>query len=220
MLKKLFLLAIASLGGGFLIAQTCATPFTTTSSSLNEICDTTGPDLYAITVTASSDSTLIFVGLYHELTPINADVDCNTGTFTIAPQHIFSGFYVTGLGSYNNPVVNIVYSVYHESDSSLGETCTGTYTGTAVGTASPLPQGLFVYPNPATGSVNIRLNDSHASSQWTYSIFDLQGRGLMTSYLGTELEAVVDLRSMVRGVYIVQLKGSNGEVMNRRLLLR
>jgi hypothetical protein len=80
--------------------------------------------------------------------------------------------------------------------------------------------GIVVYPNPTRGNVTIAYT-SIDNSDYTLNIFDMSGR-LVDSYVLNAIEGFnqkeLNLESLVKGTYIVSLKG-NGLVTQTRLIL-
>jgi len=80
--------------------------------------------------------------------------------------------------------------------------------------------GIVVYPNPTRGNVTIAYT-SIDNSDYTLNIFDMSGR-LVDSYALNAIEGFnqkeLNLESLVKGTYIVSLKG-NGLVTQTRLVL-
>jgi hypothetical protein len=80
--------------------------------------------------------------------------------------------------------------------------------------------GIVVYPNPTRGNVTIAYT-SIDNSDYTLNIFDMSGR-LVDSYVLNAIEGFnqkeLNLESLVKGTYIVSLKGS-GLVTQTRLIL-
>jgi hypothetical protein len=80
--------------------------------------------------------------------------------------------------------------------------------------------GIVVYPNPTRGNVTIAYT-SIDNSDYTLNIYDMSGR-LVDSYVLNAIEGFnqkeLNLESLVKGTYIVSLKGS-GLVTQTRLIL-
>ena len=219
MLRYLILLAPALLLSLHLQAQTCASPFASGTITIVETCNPTGAYTYGMTVTATSDSALQFVGLWLEQQPVSADVDCNTQTFTIPQQFLLTDYDVRGQGSIVPPNIQIVYGVHSTVTNNLVDSCILTYPMVVVAAVSdPKQQQLEVYPNPATDQAHLKLKA--AGTDCSYRLVDLQGRTVAEGILDSQLEAQIDLQALTRGIYRVVVQKDDGQLATKVLVVQ
>ena len=80
----------------------------------------------------------------------------------------------------------------------------------------PLPEqgGLLLYPNPASGTVNLWITDARQYLQCRIS--DLLGRTVMTvdlaTVLGSDGRYLIDISRLPRNHYLLMLIGGQGTV--------
>ena len=77
-------------------------------------------------------------------------------------------------------------------------------------------RGAMVFPNPAASSISVRafLNNPEKA---VIRLFDLRGRLILSSELGfsSEISAEIDVSSLERGIYIVEIQSGNTKVSRR-----
>lgn len=67
-------------------------------------------------------------------------------------------------------------------------------------------QSVYIYPNPFTNTISIE-NPLDGPSEMR--LYDMVGRELMSTTLGTQKENTVDLSSLQKGTYIITVSGDN-----------
>ena len=77
-----------------------------------------------------------------------------------------------------------------------------------------LQEPINVYPNPASNNVVIKNNQKES----LISIYNMEGKCLFTSKSESAATSI-DVGNWNRGVYIIEIKGSNGEVMHKKLFV-
>lgn len=80
-----------------------------------------------------------------------------------------------------------------------------------VGTNENSVQELFVFPNPATDRLHIRLKEPLAE----FSVFDLKGRRLYHEDVRNRNEHILDLSSMQPGMYILRVSYGQEQIRSR-----
>jgi hypothetical protein len=205
----------------FAHAQTCASPFAAGTVTFNETCTPTGADNYAIIVTATSDSTLQFQGLWREQQAINADVDCNTQTFAIPRQLLLVGYEIQGRGDISGNFVQVFYGMHETSTGNLVDSCAGLYQVVIVGTRTPVQSQLLVYPNPAGTQAHLQWTGVLANdAKCNYRILDMQGRVVDAGGMDANLEANLDLSMLSKGVYRVVAMAGDGTTAHKTLVIQ
>jgi len=79
-----------------------------------------------------------------------------------------------------------------------------------------LDRALNIYPNPTKGILNLEL-DNVKSSDYTYSILNLQGK-VMSSELLMNSKETIDLSFLATGLYLLELR-ENGEIVDTQKLM-
>lgn len=70
-----------------------------------------------------------------------------------------------------------------------------------------------IYPNPASGNLQVQLNSSDAKFQ----LFDLQGREVLAAQL--QKRSTVDVSSLEQGMYLYIISSAKGNTTNGKLLI-
>jgi Secretion system C-terminal sorting domain len=202
-------------------AQNCSGPFATGPAPFTEVCNPSGAaGPYIIVVQATSDSTLSIEGLWEvPTTLLNADVDCNTQTFTIPRQLITSTFEIEGVGTFSPPNINVQYNIYLDTTSTTPiDACSGIYTAALVGVHAPVKAVCALYPNPATAQTRIEIQGMLAgNTPWSYRVLDLQGRVVMHGDLDDQLTATIQVSALAQGVYRVIAQDGAGQRVSKAL---
>ncbi len=76
-----------------------------------------------------------------------------------------------------------------------------------------VPENIFyVYPNPASGQVSVVSKTGENIKK--IELFDLSGRMRLSAFVGEKNEAVLGLRTLVKGMYLMRISGdSKSEIM-------
>jgi hypothetical protein len=74
-----------------------------------------------------------------------------------------------------------------------------------------------IYPNPAQQSVTI--NTSQIKEEATVTLFDITGKGVLTTTVGAGIEKSVDCSNLNNGVYLVQIKTA-GSTTTQKLVIQ
>ncbi|SHI90665.1 Por secretion system C-terminal sorting domain-containing protein [Hymenobacter daecheongensis DSM 21074] len=91
--------------------------------------------------------------------------------------------------------------------------------GTATAEARTLP-ALSIFPNPTPdGMLHLRLPDASAAGSYAVTVYNVLGAELQRTQLllGPARPATLDLTALPRGLYVVRLQGTNGQVAIRRI---
>jgi hypothetical protein len=221
MKKILFFFALAcfiSLNG---FSQNCSAPFAAGTTNYVEVCNPSGPDTYALSVLATSDSALTFEGLWTvPSTLIAADVDCNTQSFTIPRQTIQGNFQIRGRGELNFPAIDVHYAIFLDSVSTTPlDSCNGNYGAVSLGLSPAFQAQCKLYPNPATSLTHLEISGANLTGSWTYLVLDMQGRTVSEGNLDAQMAAVIDTRAFAKGMYQVIAQGAEGQFVSKALVV-
>jgi hypothetical protein len=66
-----------------------------------------------------------------------------------------------------------------------------------------LSGNISVYPSPASQSLTIT---HHQNSDFTYTIFDLMGKGIMTGKSAQKSTTTIDIANVTKGLYFIEIK--------------
>ncbi|MEO7309585.1 MAG: DNRLRE domain-containing protein [Chitinophagaceae bacterium] len=73
-------------------------------------------------------------------------------------------------------------------------------------------KGLIVYPNPADSHISLAFNTVSAGAV-TVNIFDMQGKQVITKNVARGSNPDINISSLVRGIYSVQVAGGEGNTV-------
>ncbi|OYQ35758.1 cadherin [Flavobacterium cyanobacteriorum] len=179
-------------------------PFAQYSHSLNSGCSVTGGYVYTGTAYPNLQGKYLFADYCNNrIGIVNTD---GTITFT-AP---FSG---NNFSTFGEDINGELY---------IGGRTSGTIykiVDTSAGINDISAGGFAVYPNPASGSVNIK-NPASGVSAAAASIFDLSGKLLLQQQLtGTDINTV-PLTGLPAGFYMLGITDNNGNETTHKLMLQ
>lgn len=80
-------------------------------------------------------------------------------------------------------------------------------------------QNMTVFPNPASGNVNIQLPEAFKKYGYTMSVTDLNGK-LILKQNGTGCNAVFQTTSFTQGCYSVEVKSETGIIYRSKFIVR
>jgi hypothetical protein len=80
-----------------------------------------------------------------------------------------------------------------------------------------LDSGIVLYPNPAKQTVNISL--PQASGSANVSVFDINGRLIITKEISLETTTILDISQVSTGVYLVQVTAQEGFIKTTKLII-
>ena len=80
-----------------------------------------------------------------------------------------------------------------------------------------LDSGIVLYPNPAKQTVNISL--AQVSGSANVSVFDINGRLIITKEISLETTASLDISQVSTGVYLVQVTAQEGFIKTTKLII-
>ena len=80
-----------------------------------------------------------------------------------------------------------------------------------------LDSGIILYPNPTTQTVNISVTS--ASGAANVSVFDINGRLIITKEISLDATTSLDVSQVSTGVYLVQVTAQEGFVKTTKLII-
>ncbi|MDG1501704.1 MAG: T9SS type A sorting domain-containing protein, partial [Ulvibacter sp.] len=80
-----------------------------------------------------------------------------------------------------------------------------------------LDSGIILYPNPANQTVNISV--TQASGNANVSIFDINGRLIITKEISLDTTTSLDVSQVKSGVYLVQVTAQEGFTKTTKLII-
>ena len=83
---------------------------------------------------------------------------------------------------------------------------------------SLLDSGIILYPNPATQTVNITV--ASASGAANVSVFDINGRVIITKEISLDNTTTLDISQVTSGVYLVQVTAQEGFTKTTKLIIK
>ena len=83
---------------------------------------------------------------------------------------------------------------------------------------SLLDSGIILYPNPANQTVNISV--TQASGNANVSIFDINGRLILTKEISLDTTTSLDVSQVTSGVYLVQVTAQEGFIKTTKLIIQ
>ena len=81
-----------------------------------------------------------------------------------------------------------------------------------------LDSGIILYPNPANQTVNISV--TQASGNANVSIFDINGRLIITKEISLDTTTSLDVSQVTSGVYLVQVTAQEGFIKTTKLIIQ
>ena len=81
-----------------------------------------------------------------------------------------------------------------------------------------LDSGIVLYPNPATQTVNISV--ASVSGAANVSVFDINGRLIITKEISLDTIATLDVSQVTAGVYLVQVTAQEGSTKTTKLIIK
>tara|TARA_B100000787_G_scaffold144457_1_gene114324 strand:- start:266 stop:1840 length:1575 start_codon:yes stop_codon:yes gene_type:complete len=81
-----------------------------------------------------------------------------------------------------------------------------------------LDSGIVLYPNPAKQTVNISV--TQASGIANVSVFDINGRLMITKEISLDTTSILDVSQITSGVYLVQVTAQEGFTKTTKLIIQ
>ncbi|MFT4061920.1 MAG: T9SS type A sorting domain-containing protein [Edaphocola sp.] len=101
-------------------------------------------------------------------------------------------------------------------------TCTTTgFTlgSTAISDANAVESCLYLYPNPSNGMVRVKYN-SNFNTVLIFNVYNTLGAVVKTFKISaTSKEYLLDMTDLVSGVYMVSVKDSNNNTVNKKIVI-
>ncbi len=109
----------------------------------------------------------------------------------------------SGIGTQDGPNIPVVAGTYGISIN----TSTGEYNFTPVDNTTEVldASAVTVFPNPASNTLNVRIENEALQNDLTVNILDATGRLLQTHQYDNMINLTLDLSTFNNGVYVVQL---------------
>lgn len=154
--------------------------------------------------------------IYREYTYSNGKID-SIATHTINPQTLnfkfSSGFKITN-GTDGGIDRILTYAVTDDGKDSIFVESRTDIISPASGLKSIDPEQFSIYPVPAKDALHI---DVKNGGMYTAMLFDIQGRELLHSEVSAT--STLNIADLNNGLYILVLQGSNGEKLQKRILI-
>ena len=80
-----------------------------------------------------------------------------------------------------------------------------------------LPQGIQLYPNPATQTLSLEIG-SDGGKLFAYRLLNVQGQVLQTRLLNSQRSTRINVSSLPQGFYLLEIQTSN-RTFQRRVLI-
>ena len=77
-------------------------------------------------------------------------------------------------------------------------------------------KNICLYPNPTTTILNIKNTLTHSSENYTFNIFDVSGKQILSGIT----KQVIDLNNIPEGMYFIQIKNEQGELLKISKFIR
>lgn len=146
-----------------------------------------GTDFYTI----SGDD---YIGHYGEVANTSGLFFCDISS-TTAPQGYYIAYNFNTQGASMQTKIDVpVHHLLNSGFTSIEE--------------KNILSALQTFPNPATEAIHFRLND--ASSIYSWTILDLQGRIVLQQTPASQTASLIDVSSLAAGSYFLQVKSSSG----------
>ena len=81
-----------------------------------------------------------------------------------------------------------------------------------------LDSGIVLYPNPAKQTLNISV--TQASGIANVSVFDINGRLMITKEISLDTTSILDVSQITSGVYLVQVTAQEGFTKTSKLIIQ
>jgi choice-of-anchor B domain-containing protein len=82
------------------------------------------------------------------------------------------------------------------------------------------PSPVTVMPNPAADQTRIRWPEASAPSNWEWQLIGSDGRILAQEHKLNSATAIVSLRQLPAGIYVIRIRTENGQVISRKVVRR
>ncbi|MEC4049150.1 T9SS type A sorting domain-containing protein [Flavobacterium sp. SUN046] len=140
-----------------------------------------------------------------------ADTEIGKGyvTFAVKPK---AGYSV-------GDIIPNTAAIYFDSNPAI---ITNTFTTefvTTLGTSVFASNGFMLYPNPATNFVNISIANSNDSIN-NIIVYDMLGKNIKEVKNISSVETTLEVSNLARGVYMVEIKTTNGLKESQKLIVK
>ncbi len=189
----------------------CATPDTVSNSTQLTL---ELPSIPIVTITANPD-TNVFYGQ-----PVTYTASVSGSSGPVAYQWIINKTYIAGatdisFTSYtlrDNDSVTCVITTSNTCGKAITEKTIASRINTLSIQRLNLNTSIIVYPNPAKYNITIE-----NASGCFYSLFNLLGQELFSDKINSNKE-VVATKSLMPGTYILRIRDTKGEIINKRII--
>ncbi|TND10551.1 MAG: hypothetical protein FD123_193 [Bacteroidetes bacterium] len=78
------------------------------------------------------------------------------------------------------------------------------------------PEGLSLYPNPASGSLQVQVGG--IAGNYRITVMDASGRLVMESEYNSGEKTTLDITALAEGIYVLRVTGDNGQSFTKKFL--
>jgi Zn-dependent metalloprotease len=104
-----------------------------------------------------------------------------------------------------------------QSSAACGNTISNVIVISTTAIETEIPEGITVFPNPATDQVSVRL--INPSKNWSLRLYNMVGKSvLQQSQLNTS-QTDLDVKSLSKGVYVLHVK-SGEQIIKKKLVIQ
>lgn len=146
----------------------------------------------------------------------------------------FNDVFVEGIGGINSSFVypgtpfyaidGEEYSLLCHSDNDTlvyrkptYNTCSYDTSWVWIGINNLTANGISVYPNPATGFIQVQLTGSNATA--TFELTDLTGRAVLTELLNSNTTTTIPVAGISKGMYLYNIRSQGQRIGSGKLLI-
>ena len=93
----------------------------------------------------------------------------------------------------------------------------GALAGSACDTIRAVPQNWLLYPNPASNNIAIKIPNSKQGASLQLQVYNLLGQKIIDKQvlISVDYEAILDVASLARSIYIIKAKYGNEEFISK-----
>jgi hypothetical protein len=191
----------------------------------------TAPDTVTLTITDSlgttESDTFIVAALFPPVASLTATTNGAqaTATSTSSGNPTTTVFAVLGVDTNNTGVFTFTangdYTIYLVATNDCGSDTssqTVTITGVSVPEINNIGASISLYPNPSNGKVQLTINSTVTSENYSVKVYNMQGREVYTAEYSGNVNAAIDMENVSAGVYFVHINSKNVSTVEKLLI--